>query len=747
MALESVPTTDGMVEKPTRRSRRITTGRLRHQQQRQQQQEELASTPPQPTPRRLTPSMGPTYLHHSLSLSIQSARDICTRRYGITCDQNKNKYANLRTHLLTTPYNHLTNDWPRNLKVHNLCDDPLSVPPRLLKVLGLGLGYCVSLKRDPNINPIDIPRLIQDIRTKCMLGNDSDPDFDRKLHVKRPDWKPDHAPDELEQALTQFVNAANAAFKRSRALPHISNLAPTDLQSLRNIPKERKYCVVDTDKNLGPCIMEMDLMIRRSLHDHLLDTSSYEECSESEALARNEQNFRTIVRTMVDDRANLDAPTIKYFTRTLCTNRDGSKCVQIPTHLHLPYFYIAPKVHKKPWKTRPVVSAVASVPEALSRWIDVQLQKVIHLCPAHLTDSWQLLRDIKNIPILPPDVHIFTADAVSMYTNINTTHALDTFTRWFDLHHTDLPQEFPVNKILAGLDLIMNSNVFSFGNRYFLQTNGTAMGTPCACAYATIYYSYHEEMVLLKDPSLLFYRRLIDDAIVIQRSQPHSHETFMSSMDNFGPPGKRLKWESEAGPQRSVHFLDLHLDLQDNGTIHTRTYQKDMNLYLYRPPSSAQPKSILYGLIYGTLHRYHWQNTDPQWFNHYVMAFYRRLLDRGHKPATLSRLFTTATDRVRRSTIPLPKSKSKQLDEHKNTIFLHLPYHNQDPPRQIIQKIFHDICRPALNDAHIPNGVNAGCPVTFGRTIVAYSRAPNIASLAQRNRLLPEIDTHVPGPP
>ena len=649
----------------------------------------------------------------------------------------------MKQHLLATPYNHLTNDWPRNLKVHNLCDDPASVPPRLLKVLGLGLGYCVSLPRDPQANPIDMTRLRQDIRTKCMLGNDTDSDFDPKLHVKRKDWKPDPATEDIEAALTTFANAANATFKHSRTQPHINNLAPADIQSLRNIPKEQKYCVVDADKNLGPCIMEMNLMIRRCLQDHLLDTTSYTECNELQAHARNEANFRTIVRTMVDDRHNLDKTTIKYFNRSLCTNRAGTGQVQIPSHLHLPYFYIAPKVHKKPWKTRPVVSAIASVPETLSRWIDVQLQKVIHLCPAHLTDSWQLLRDIKNIPPLPPDVHMFTADAVSMYTNINTTHALEIFDAWFDLHRRDLPQEFPVQKILDGLNLIMNSNVFSFGNRYFLQTNGTAMGTPCACAYATIYYSYHEETVLLKDPSIIFYRRLIDDAIVIQHKTIDAWKDFMTSMDNFGPLGKRLQWESETGPQTSVHFLDLYLDLKADGSIHTRTYQKDMNLYLYRPPSSAQPHSILFGLVYGTLHRYHWQNTDPAWFNHYVTAFYRRLLDRGHKPGTLHHIFNTAAERVKRSTIPLPKTKQKQLEAQHNTTFIHLPYHTQDPPRQHLQKMFHDICRPALDDAHIPIGIDAGNPVSFGRTIVAYSRAPNIASLAQRNRLRPDVDTHL----
>jgi hypothetical protein len=43
-------------------------------------------------------------------------------------------------------------------------------------------------------------------------------------------------------------------------------------------------------------------------------------------------------------------------------------------------------------------------------------------------------------------------------------------------------------------------------------------------------------------------------------------------------------------------------------------FQKPMNMYLYRlPTTSAQCTSVLYGLIYGTLHHYFWQNSkrDP----------------------------------------------------------------------------------------------------------------------------------------
>ena len=85
--------------------------------------------------------------------------------------------------------------------------------------------------------------------------------------------------------------------------------------------------------------------------------------------------------------------------------------------LQLPYFYILPKVHKVPWATRPAVSGVPSVLEPLSKWVDIQLQQVIHLCPAYLKDSWHFLNIMKNLE-LSEDNLIVTSDAKAMYTNI-----------------------------------------------------------------------------------------------------------------------------------------------------------------------------------------------------------------------------------------------------------------------------------------------------------------------------------------
>jgi hypothetical protein len=110
-----------------------------------------------------------------------------------------------------------------------------------------------------------------------------------------------------------------------------------------------------------------------------------------------------------------------FFTKKLCGPRNKDGQVLRPNHLQLPYFYALPKVHNKtPWKTRPVVSGVFTVVEPLSQWIDTQLKRVIHRCPSHLKDGWQLVSALRDILTLPPDAVCYIADAISLYSNINT---------------------------------------------------------------------------------------------------------------------------------------------------------------------------------------------------------------------------------------------------------------------------------------------------------------------------------------
>jgi hypothetical protein len=324
-------------------------------------------------------------------------------------------------------------------------------------------------------------------------------------------------------------------------IPPIFNLDKERIDLLRQVKKERKFIISATDKNLDPAIMEIDQYIERALKDHLDHAETYRELIEEEALLLNEANFRWICHEFIDfPPEELSKKDREYFLKTLCGFKDTDGVTLLKEKIQLPYFYILPKVHKKPqWKTRPVVSGVSSVLEPLSKWVDVQLKKVVHLCPAYLKDSWHFLNVVKELKNLK-GTKILTADAQSMYTNINTEHAVEIINQWFDLHDKDLPPQFPKKAIITSIKKLMTSNVFTFRDRFFMQENGTAMGTSCACMYATIYYSHHEETKLMRMPKLHTYMRLIEDAFLIV-DEDADIINIKKEIDEFGPEGKRLQ--------------------------------------------------------------------------------------------------------------------------------------------------------------------------------------------------------------
>jgi hypothetical protein len=156
-----------------------------------------------------------------------------------------------------------------------------------------------------------------------------------------------------------------------------------------------------------------------------------------------------------------------------------------------------------------------------------------------------------------------------------------------------------------------------------------------------------------------------------------------------------------------------------------------MNFYLFCPPTSAQPPSILYGLIYGTLHRLFWQNLEFTTFEAFTLKFFKQLQAREHATSKLATLFLKAATWVDLSSIPLPKPPDTTLGGPDGTCFLHLPFHPQDAPRREIQQLFADICLPAF-EAQAFN---------IDRLIIAYRRAPSISKKIRQNCVGVSLDT------
>ena len=198
------------------------------------------------------------------------------------------------------------------------------------------------------------------------------------------------------------------------------------------------------------------------------------------------------------------------------------------------------------------------------------------------------------------------------------------------------------------------------------------MGTAVAPTYATIYYSYHEEINLIPNfkDNLIFYKTLIDDQLRLwcPNNNNISINDFETEVNNFGI----LKWESEPF-KNSVDFLDLTI------TINNRGYLDFM-----------------------------------------IKKFYNRLCNCGHDPQSIKEHILQEVDKIQQKDLSiLDKYYNKNLSHPKNKnktnkkIFFHLEYHPSGVQQKHIRKIFNETCSLLTEE-------------TKTQLIIAFSRPKNL---------------------
>ena len=129
-------------------------------------------------------------------------------------------------------------------------------------------------------------------------------------------------------------------------------------------------------------------------------------------------------------------------------------------------------------KSRPILTCPGSLLHTLGIWTDRKLQSLAKQQVSYFHNSYDLRQDLFSTQY-PTTAQLFTADAVSMYTNIPTNTAIMLIAKHI---RKSVPKERPKQNeaLIAALKLVMLNNIFSFGDMTFKQLNGTTMGTPPA---------------------------------------------------------------------------------------------------------------------------------------------------------------------------------------------------------------------------------------------------------------------------
>lgn len=627
--------------------------------------------------------------------------------YKCSIDLHSSVFSNAVNILLQLPLRQYTSKIT-NLAFHDLTEDN-SVPAGANLLLGLGSKFIPSPPKTTGIKDLKpfLFRFKRDLYRAAFYGDteDDEDDFTTRPKLKlKSDWEPMdcEVPEEISQRIRTFFDRLEELFTESER-PARSNLRPFELDLLKALQADVSLIIANADKGLGPVAVRLARYIKDALV-HLEDESTYDIISSKEASSLTNQvvldisawvdKFRPY--TDAENRANprrvrphagaLSDDEAKYIlTKTRDAHRDSPNA----------FFYLLYKLHKgPPIKTRPVCSTCGSIAEAIGQYVNEKLQPIARAQRSWFRDSFTLKKLLDKIT-LPPNAQLYTSDATAMYTNIDSNAALEVLSEY--LRRPEVMSKFDYNAdcLIEAIAIVLRSNIIKFGDIFARQKKGVAMGICPAPPIAIIFFAVHEEYLLSKwGSSIFFYLRFIDDVFGIWLTNPDritdesEWEKFQEDMNKFNG----LPWEFTKRTSK-VDFMDMTISINGN-KLSTDLFEKEMALYLFIPPHSAHTPSSIIGLVTGQMLRIFSLCSEEQSIQVHVYNFFHRLLARGYEREYLLPIFHGAANRARdtlqRTEEEAANIKKERIKESRKKLYFHRFYHPSDPSASAIQRIFQD---------------------------------------------------------
>jgi hypothetical protein len=217
-----------------------------------------------------------------------------------------------------------------------------------------------------------------------------------------------------------------------------------------------------------------------------------------------------------------------------------------------------------------------------------------------------------------------------------------------------------IHLILELLRWVLTNNYIYFEDSIYLQLEGTAMGTPIAVVYSNLVLAYLERSCHDLHPQ--FYSRFIDDLFVICDNRNQA----LQIVQAFNSHHPKLQLDpASVTIETSGIYLDLTISINNLDKIDFKLYQKAINKYLYIPPMSNHPISMLSNIITQELKRYCLYCSSNTDFLELAQKFKARLKNRGYTDKFLAPLFANFQSRQVLLSNLLNNNKSKDCNNLK----------------------------------------------------------------------------------
>lgn len=268
----------------------------------------------------------------------------------------------------------------------------------------------------------------------------------------------------------------------------------------------------------------------------------------------------------------------------------------------LAHLYFLPKAHKPGTPLRPIVAGLKSPTIKISKWLDSILRPLFDQMSAdtsilngvHLIsilEKWSTRKLSKNTLFL-------TMDVSDLYTMVPQEGGIQAIKKMLRTFQIDQIQGIKASTILLLARFVMRNNYFIYGNCYYKQIRGGAMGSPLTLTISNAYMFFFQTPITkwVSHREGVFCR-YIDDIFITADAPKDLLEGLVRHWNRID---ENIKLSAEIS--HSVNFLDVAVENID-GQLKTSVFHKPSHEPYFLPFDSTHAKFIKRNIPYGAIIR------------------------------------------------------------------------------------------------------------------------------------------------
>jgi hypothetical protein len=526
----------------------------------------------------------------------------------------------------------------------------LDVPIQIQHDLSASLKFMFETQIDKSLIQEAYTDLVRRIRWKWhfidRVGSKYDPDYDVSALVnpdEKKEKKPPGAHPHIERGLAAGQDYVSSVMT---SIPEPDKAGrtpcPLNLKRAREFMVSNHLIVTATDKNLGVAVFKREWIYEQAcaLFD---DKENYVDLTKEEALhylSNMADAVRELCESYLEDG---DEQLSTYLSH--CLPDRGSSNDWACWKRFVPEAYAIPKIHKKPWKGRPICPGFCLPQNAASKVLAKTLRPFIEQHPWVIKGSKDFVQKLKDVKI--PNgrrAFIVSADVVAFYPSVDTG-LLREMLRSF-AEHTIVPKEVEegvvhpssVERRLAYYEKLFHiaiaGPVMTFNDRIIFQHKGLPMGaagSPDAANTFALWYELQWMERVTSNDDILFYGRYLDDVYCIVLAESPDEATGKLSFISLGDV--KLLWEP---PSDKADFLDLSTRIDGDRIFH-EPFVKAMSHRERIPWSSAHPLDVKRGTFCSEISRLATLCSDKPVYVKQCEEAVNLYIGRGYPPALVTK--------------------------------------------------------------------------------------------------------------